>query len=905
MSTFISFDSTLNQNKCFQNTPPSKLNINNLPPLSKEWLDLLENKCREIKPNLTKNIFFKHIGDTSEYKSKKILLEQLSLLFHGISGHFVSQRGCFDSEACQLLLLGLTEDIQECTQGFHIRVNKLVNSLHVPKGLDQLLYLVRQSFIQEIASRLTVEVPAIYQVHVVDRVIRVAEKLGLGITPNIKKDIYKSSLSGKQIRKRLKFEFEQHYTPFKIPFLLAEQLQAILSLHHYQGAKSDHYNSETAEDLVSLIKNFFSSSDVQNLDFYQFFIRKLDSFDELTLLYDLNWPLIRQLFFKELLNEKYFINEPQPTHLIAYAYFQTLLPEKADPEIETRFINNYLESKNYNALLDDFDHIQTTCSDYWQKLIKNPIIVENIDQFFEFFGNQTHALAPHVRLKGLNQSYALFFLQTKKFILSRIIKESAINLSIISDNLLFKAMKFHPEIIEELLNLFLKKYNNQPRHFFNLLIKQNSHEFNLLMQAARYHPPTLQKLLLILNQQCRHYEDNEILALFLSQNNEGWSLFTLAARYDLKATPFIFDFIQENPRYFDLEILNIILNQKVNAKWGFLELLIRYQSQTELIRCLDFISSRFQHTQNKDWLALILNKEYTGNLLHLATQSTHDAFRALLNFISRHSQQLESETLQQLFLETNDKGWNCLHQAAYTHASHLKLIFEFIGEHSAQFNAASVCRMLLAQNQTQHNFLHFAVSSMESVESTFRFLKQHIDFFDKSDLQQLLLQKNCDGWNCLSASYRHSLSSKMILDFINDNPDKFPQEVVKEIILQKNKHNYTCLHLTAHFQPDSLRVILNFIEQRFELFVNDLKLLFQTPSKFQRMTLFQASNRPPNLLELSSKHQPESVKHFSSFLNNHANSFNLKKPFLKNFINQTVNKNLLSEELAPTTSRRK
>ncbi len=191
-----------------------------------------------------------------------------------------------------------------------------------------------------------------------------------------------------------------------------------------------------------------------------------------------------------MLNEKYFINEPQSTHLIEYAYFQTLLPEKANSEIENRFISEYLESKNYISLLDDVDHIQATCSDYWQKLIKNPIIIESIDQFFEFFGNQTQDLAPNDRLKGLNRSYALFFLQTKEVILNRIIKESAVNLSIISDNLLFQAVKYHPEIIEKLLNIFLKKYNNQPRHFFNLLFKQNSQESNLLMLAARHHPPT-------------------------------------------------------------------------------------------------------------------------------------------------------------------------------------------------------------------------------------------------------------------------------------------------------------------------------------------------------------------------------------------------------------------------------
>lgn len=411
MPTFNSFDSILNPNKCFKNTPPSTLNTDNLPRLPEDWLNVLENKCREVKPNLIKNIFFKHTGDTSKYKSKKVLLEQLSLLTHRILGHLDAQLGCLDREACQLILFGLTEDIQECTPGFHIRINKLVNSLHVPKGLDQLLYLTQKSIIQEIASHLTVKVPDIYQVHVADRVIRIAEKLGLGIMPNVKKDIYKSTLSGKEIRQVLEVQFAKHYTPLKIPFLLAEQLTLIFNQYGYRGPKKNGYAIGPAENILEIIKYFLTNpAQNSNNKLESFFILdEIDEFGDPTRIYDINWNKIRQLFFQLLLNEKYFLNEPQFSHLIEYAYFQTLLPEKANAEIENRFIHEYLESKNYIALLDDIDQIQATCSDYWQRLIKNPIMIENIDQFFDFFRNQTPNLTTKNRLAGLEQTYKLFF----------------------------------------------------------------------------------------------------------------------------------------------------------------------------------------------------------------------------------------------------------------------------------------------------------------------------------------------------------------------------------------------------------------------------------------------------------------------------------------------------------------
>ncbi|TLY47262.1 MAG: hypothetical protein E6K54_06480 [Gammaproteobacteria bacterium] len=905
MPTFNTFDSALNLNKCFQKTPPAT--IDNLRTRSEDWLITLENKCREIQPELPKNIFFKHIGNTSEYQLKKSLTEQLSVLYHRILGHLDSQLGCLDSESEKLLLSNLIEDIQGCTSGFHIRVNNLVNSLPVANSLDQLLYLIRKSLIQEIAASLTTTVPSIYQVHVADRVMRIAEKLGLGVSPNIQKDQYKSLLSGEKIRKKLKDEFPKHYTSLKIPFLLAEQLKLGLSLTLYQGAKPDHYTSVEAEEMVILIKKFFSSPNIQNRHFKDFFILQLDQFEDPTLFYDLNWPLIQQFFFQELIDTNYYIHVPEPANLVEYADFQTLCPRQANFEFENKFINDYLESQNYAALLDDLNLIQANFPDYWQKLTKNQIIIGNIDIFFDWLRNQSQDVNVNGLLKKFTLTYSLFFSQTKEVILSKIVNQTEINLRIINDNLLCKSVKYRPEIIEELLTIFLKKYNNQARLFFNLLFTQNNENFNLLMLAARYHLPTLQHLLFTLNQLRVHYEKPEISALFLTQNKEGWNLFNLAAKYQPGAISSIFDFIEKNADLFDFEILNLIFNQKTNSKWCFLQLLVCYQSEAEINRCLDFLSAQFQLTKNKDWLTLVLNKGLTGSLLYIAAQSTQSAMKAILNFINKHSQQLESETLQHFFLETNAKGWHCLHKAACSDTDNLKIILEFIQKNREKFNATSVCRLFLAQNQTQHNFLHVAAykQSAKSFNTIFKFLNQQIDFFDEFHLQQLLLQKNYDGWNCLASAHLHSESIKIILDFINNHPDKFPKETVKEIILQKNKWDYTCLHLTARFQPDSLAVVLNFIEQRFDLFANELKILFdQNNNKFPCMPLFQKSNSQPNLLEQSSKYQPESAKHFVSFLNTHANHFNLKKSFLKNFINKNNNKTLLnSDQSAPTDDR--
>lgn len=310
----------------------------------------------------------------------------------------------------------------------------------------------------------------------------------------------------------------------------------------------------------------------------------------------------------------------------------------------------YLKLENYAGLLDDLGVIKTTFPDFWQKIIKNSVIVENIAQFFNFFGDQTQDLNVKDQLSRLDLTYILFFSQTQEFILSRIVNETNYNISISSQNLFLKSVRYKPEITKEIINIFLEKSKNQSRTLFNLLSERNAEEFNLLMLAACYQPSTLEYLLFILNQQIHHHEKAEISALFLSQNNQAWNPLSLAVKHQPKAILLIFDFIQVNSDYFDLERLNIIFNQKINTESCFLTILLRYESEVAINRCLDFVSSRFRDTQNKEWLALILNKTQTGNLLRVATQSTQGAFKALLNFISQHSKQLESETLQQFFL---------------------------------------------------------------------------------------------------------------------------------------------------------------------------------------------------------------------------------------------------------------
>ncbi|OIZ95080.1 hypothetical protein A1D18_03000 [Candidatus Rickettsiella isopodorum] len=890
MPTSYVFDSALNLNKCFQNTPPLTLQINDLPKLPEAWLTELENKCRQVTPNLEKNIFFKHVGPIAQYKLKKPLKEQLSFLYYRVSGGLDTPLGPLDNESSKILLLELLEDIHQCTPGFHIRVNKLVNSLQIPTDLDQLLYLVRKSIILEIAAHLTNTVEAIYQVHVVDRVCRIAKKQGLAIEPNIQNDQYKSLLSGSTIRERLE-EFSTHYTAFKIPFLLAEQLQLILNQHGYKGPEDMGYATGPAEHMLDIIQRFLTHPAKSNTNkFCPFFILdKFDEFGDATRIYDINWSLIRQLFFQKLNNHNYYTAEPQIVDLMDYAYYQALIPKKATIETETKLIHNKLYDQNFILLFDELISIQDKFPDYWKKLITHPLIIKNLDTFFNFLIAQPRNVSnARELLKKLNFTYTLFFSQNDKFILDNIIVGNASkkNLTVmdVNHNLLLKSIRYRPEITKKAFSLIFAKSNHSHQVFFNLAAKQNSEGSNLLMLAARYHTETMQHILGLLNQFINCFEKENITELFFRKNKENWNFISLAAKYRSDAMKFIFDFISENPYYFDEEILNKIFNQSTYSEWNFLYFLARYQTNDEVTICLDFISEKFKLSKNTQWLKLILNN-HMGNILRLAAQSNLNALSSFLAFINQHSDHIELPSLSDFFLHSSKNNWNCLHAAARYSPSNLSLLLQFIKEKRDKFSDIAIKNLFFAQNDTGRNFLMLAAHyQTAAINRIIEFMQQQSQVFDRETLRNLFLQQNSDGWNFLSAAHNQPGNLQLFLNFILDNFDKFNTKTIKEIIFQKNKRGYTCLHLAVRYQPDSIKNILDFIDQYIDSFTHEFEQLLLAKNKHEK-----------NLLLLSLNYQSDAAIHFLSFFNQHVDRFATLKnnEIFKKFICQTF---LLSKD---------
>lgn len=879
MPTFNSSDSGLNRTKCFENTPPTTLN-NNLLTLPADWLTILENKLHDTNPNLAKNIFLKHIGDMSHYKSKKFLTEQLSLLYHRISGNLDAQLGCLDEESYQLLILGLTEEISRCTEGFHIRVNNLVNSISIPQNLDQLLYLVRKAIVQEIASTLTHQDEPIYQVHVADRVLRIAKKLGLGLTPNIKKDQYTGSISEKKIRQVLTAEFPKQYTPLTIPFLLTDQLKLILNQYGYVGARENGYTIGSAENILEIIKCYLINSAENSLNKFPslFILDQIDEFDEPTRIYDINWNVVRQLFFQTLIHENYFSMELKPNNLIEFAYFQALVTEK-NTDLKTLFISQYIRQNKENEFIDHLLFIHDKFPDYWKDLIQNTSLVNQLDTFL-FFIN----VMKNNYLKGDNKAllkkehliYTLLFEQNKKFILDRIFfpfPYKKILLRDINFELLLKSIRYRPELTEEYLNLFLDQENASSKLLFNLLNKRNQKGWTLLMVAARYNEDIFELILKL----CQRIDagPKQKKSFFLLKNNSGWNFLSLAVNYQPSLLITLFDFFKKNTELFDLDTLENLFYTTNNSHWHFLDYLARYRTERYVNLCLDFINHKFVITKDSKWLSLILNGQF-DQLLRFAAQSNLNVLKSFFRFLSEHFDKIDSIILWNYFLKVSENNWNCLHTAARYWQNNLSLTLQFINS-SAKFSNSFIRDLFLAQTSNGDNFLMLAAFYQpDSTKNIIEFMQQEHYVFNNVTLKNLFLQQNSDGWNFLSAAHNQPDNIQLILNFM-EKSNKFDNETLQQIIFQKNKNQHTFLHLTTRFRPESTKIILDLIDSHIDSFADKFEQLLLVKNKFEK-----------NLLLLSLKHQPDSVLLFLNFLNRNIDRFVILKnnTVFKQFVRQ-------------------
>ncbi len=330
-----SFDEYLRDS--FSYTPIPEINPDNLPALAADWLTDLASLCgfSNTAP-LTKHT-------KSTYYLKEEVISVLKILYHRLKGNLNPQLGPITASEKEGILCKIREDISQCAPGFHNRINSIYQSFKQPKTLEQLLFKVRMSLVQKVATQLTREV------HANNTCFVVANADGLGVEPLLKKDPYRGTLDNTTIRTALEKTFKLEYRAFNLAFLLCDQLRGTLGFSGYEGRikSEDGYTPNTAEKITECIRTILDQPDLtwrslfivtgEEENTYEEGTPEEKSIDDETLsedekaekgngpfIKDLNWEKLQTLFFVAL-EKKHIIKEnSEPSTLLECLYFSKI-----------------------------------------------------------------------------------------------------------------------------------------------------------------------------------------------------------------------------------------------------------------------------------------------------------------------------------------------------------------------------------------------------------------------------------------------------------------------------------------------------------------------------------------------------------------------------------------------------
>jgi hypothetical protein len=618
------FDPILNKEQLFQLTPPACINFSNLPKLANDQLvQFLASQCQKLDKNVSKQVLYKHISDTA-YPSASLLIEQLQLIYYRLHGNLDPSLGILSVSDRTAIISKLIENISQCTEGFHNRVNDIVNSLERPRCLSELLYQVRSNLVKNLATTLTAEV------HTWNTVSKVAVASGLGIKANYANDPHSGGLPNINIFHALKKEFEEKYVPFNLPFLLAGQLRSLLLVEiAYTGPKKNGYTVGIAEKISLRIKDFLSKEITHATAWQDFFI-----IDETTdfdiVIRDLNWKLIRKFFFITLSQENYFSCVPLVENinsLLDCARFSKLFSDNNLLGIEGEYITEHFEKAGYAQL----NQIKAHFPVYWKKLKSYPKLIKQIPIVI----NQLEK----------TKSYNDFANQFNLVLL--ILEFSSVN-------------EYH------IPDLLIK------------LIKINRYGWNALMVAAtHYHASAAKSILEFITQHRDQFDQKTLAQMFLERTVYDENALLIATRYQSVAAKSILEFIDQHNEQFTQKTLTQMFLTTNWEGWNALMLAVRYRPDlTKSI--LEFIAQHSEQFTPKTLRQMFLTTTEDGsNVLMLAARYQPDSAKSILEFIAQRSEQFAQKTLTQMFLATTWEGWNALTLVVRYQTDIAKSILEF------------------------------------------------------------------------------------------------------------------------------------------------------------------------------------------------------------------------------------
>lgn len=263
------------------------LDLSTLPDIDPD--DLVKNLAAVL--DVDSKSLAKHIATKNSYRHKKELFEQIALVYWRLSGKLDAQLGPLSPNHRVAYIERCKEGLKNCTEGFHDRINSIINSFNKPVDIAQLLHLVRNDLVASVAATLTDEV------HATNYITKLAAAQGFGVDVNSKYDPYSGAVNDRAIIEALQKAFSETFEAFNLPFLLSNKLEELCIELGYSGKKPPNqtYPYSIYDNIQKQITTF-----LPNISFYDLF-----TFDDDANVTDINWPQIQKELFTTLLEQGY------------------------------------------------------------------------------------------------------------------------------------------------------------------------------------------------------------------------------------------------------------------------------------------------------------------------------------------------------------------------------------------------------------------------------------------------------------------------------------------------------------------------------------------------------------------------------------------------------------------------
>lgn len=855
LENIYKIDPAFNKDLALAYQPPPLIDVATLPTLPKNWLNRLKKIICEADSTLSPNCLNKHIGNDSSYRAKNILREQLQLIYHRLQGNFDSKLGKLSLNDRQILISRLTEEIGSCTEGFHNRVNIIVDSFPQPRNLAELVYTVRKSLVENVAAELTNEV------HAWNGISVIAQADGFGIKANFPDDTYSGSLPQATIRRALQENFAKYFTPFLLPSLLINAFKELVPELEFEKKNQNGLCVQTQEKIISLTKQFLpeyineAPKNAKDSKHWINYFKKIPS-EKNSLVFsfsDVNWEKIYQSFYSALLDKKYF-TQPKINTLMDSAYYHLFIDKKAFTSLEP--LSQLFNEHQYYSLLTQLVELKARFPNFYKEnLYKNKVLKNKCLAFNEFLIQQLKISKQYSA--EIMLGFSLMFrleLRRETYKINQI-AESLLVTNKSGFNLLMLGALNNLELVKDIFD-FLKKYEAiiSPEITEKMLLMKNRDHCNALMIAANKQREAINTIFGFLKTHIGCFANDTVFKLFTQQQKkDNYTALTLTACNNPDLFNSIFNFFKENLNGENFR--KLLFPENSNGACTALMLAIKNKADTSL-SILDYIAKNTNRFDPATLRAMFLEKDQNGcTILMLMIRHYPEMLTIFLKLLNKHSMLFHESFLSSLLLEKNSESYNFLMCAAEYQPKTIDSLLKFINQRYPIFKD-HLNKLLFDTNNKGYNALMLSRLYPEVMMSILKFIcNSEINL--TTSIADIFFKKNNNGLSFLMLLAKDQPQSlKLILEFIETNPEQFTKENLLNLFQGKSGNGYTCLMLAARNHYDATVSILNFIQKQPTIFSAEI---------INQLIAAHDENRT-NALMLAATKQPEVVDLLLSFL---------------------------------------